>query len=227
VTDPAIPNAPGYGDNWTQILRFPALANPLGTLRNVGLIVRMSYDMPDINYDKMDIEYRSPAGTGAWNNLATFTGTAGPADQGFTFLAVAQTIELRFVVTSDASVSDESFGLDSNGAVVLDNIVVYDLSTATPFYTQNFESSAVGATSGTGWVAETPAAFGNYAGLVAGSGVYQDGTPNTTGMWSFFNGSTDQTIAAVLRMEDSKLTEQEIAALQERIRKARAGEDAK
>jgi len=37
---------------------------------------------------------------------------------------------------------------------------------------------------------------------------------------AFFDGSADQTIAAVLRMEDSKLTEAEIAALQERIRKA-------
>jgi predicted transcriptional regulator len=41
---------------------------------------------------------------------------------------------------------------------------------------------------------------------------------------TFFNGSTDQTIAAVLRLSDSKLSEQEIASLQERIRKARSGD---
>ncbi len=41
---------------------------------------------------------------------------------------------------------------------------------------------------------------------------------------TFFNGSTEQTIAAALRISDSKLSEKEIAALQERIRKARAGE---
>jgi BlaI family penicillinase repressor len=41
---------------------------------------------------------------------------------------------------------------------------------------------------------------------------------------TFFNGSTDQTIAAVLRLSDSKLDEQEIANLQERIRKARSGD---
>ena len=41
---------------------------------------------------------------------------------------------------------------------------------------------------------------------------------------TFFNGSADQTIAAVLRISDSKLSEREIAALQEKIRKARAGE---
>jgi BlaI family penicillinase repressor len=39
---------------------------------------------------------------------------------------------------------------------------------------------------------------------------------------TFFNGSTDQTIAAVLRMSDSKLSEAEISRLEERIRKARA-----
>jgi predicted transcriptional regulator len=39
---------------------------------------------------------------------------------------------------------------------------------------------------------------------------------------TFFNGSADQTIAAVLRVSDSKLTDDEIARLQERIRKARS-----
>jgi predicted transcriptional regulator len=42
---------------------------------------------------------------------------------------------------------------------------------------------------------------------------------------TFFNGSTDQTIAAVLRMSDSKLSEPEIAALEDRIRKAQAREE--
>src|SRR5262245_46795307 len=42
---------------------------------------------------------------------------------------------------------------------------------------------------------------------------------------TFFNGSTDQTIAAVLRMSDSKLSEREIADRQGRSRKARAGEN--
>jgi BlaI family transcriptional regulator, penicillinase repressor len=41
---------------------------------------------------------------------------------------------------------------------------------------------------------------------------------------TFFNGSTAQTIAAMLRMSDSKLSEREVADLQERIRNARAGE---
>jgi len=42
---------------------------------------------------------------------------------------------------------------------------------------------------------------------------------------TFFNGSTDQTIAAVLRMSDSKLSDREIERLQERIRKAQAQEE--
>ncbi len=39
---------------------------------------------------------------------------------------------------------------------------------------------------------------------------------------TFFNGSPDQTIAAVLRVSDSKLSDEEIARIQERIRKARS-----
>ena len=42
---------------------------------------------------------------------------------------------------------------------------------------------------------------------------------------TFFNGSTDQTIAAVLRMSDSKLSDREIERLQERIRKAQSQEE--
>jgi len=39
---------------------------------------------------------------------------------------------------------------------------------------------------------------------------------------TFFNDSADRTIAAVLRMSDTKLSEAGIAALEERIRKARS-----
>jgi hypothetical protein len=42
---------------------------------------------------------------------------------------------------------------------------------------------------------------------------------------TFFNGSGEQTIAAVLRVSDSKLSEDEIARLQQRIRKAQSRED--
>ena len=42
---------------------------------------------------------------------------------------------------------------------------------------------------------------------------------------TFFNGSADQTIAAVLRMSDSKLSDRDIERLQAGIRKARAKEE--
>jgi BlaI family transcriptional regulator, penicillinase repressor len=41
---------------------------------------------------------------------------------------------------------------------------------------------------------------------------------------TFFGGSADQAIAAVLRVSDAKMSKAEIARLQERIRKARAKE---
>ena len=189
ITDPAIPDAPGYGDNWLQILEFPTIINPLGGNRSVSLIFRRSYDMPD-TADKVEVEYRSPAGTGSWNLLGTLTGSAAAADEQFTFVAANTLIEFRFVMTSDASASDESFGYDSAGAIILDNIVLRDNAIGFNFYTQNFESYAVGTTDGGSWIAQIPNPVGNYAGLVSGSNVYQDGSPNTTGMWSFFNGSS-------------------------------------
>jgi len=38
---------------------------------------------------------------------------------------------------------------------------------------------------------------------------------------TFFDGSAEQAVAAVLRMSDAKLTEDEIEQLRERIKKAR------
>lgn len=43
---------------------------------------------------------------------------------------------------------------------------------------------------------------------------------------TFFNGSTDQVIAAALRMSDAKLSKRDVERLQERIRKARLREEA-
>ncbi len=187
VTDPAIPQAPGYGDNWMQILEIPMIINQLAGA--VNLTFRMSRDMPD-SADKMDIQYCSPAGTANWHTLVTYNGTAAAADESITFVPSDITIELRFVMTSDASASDESYGYDSVGAVVLDNILVRNDQYGLVLFSQNFESYAVGTTDGGSWLGEWQQPFGNYAGLVAGTGVYQDGTPNTTGMWSFFNGSS-------------------------------------
>jgi predicted transcriptional regulator len=42
---------------------------------------------------------------------------------------------------------------------------------------------------------------------------------------TFFDGSSEQAIAAVLRMSDAKLSDAEIARLQERIRKSRSKGD--
>jgi predicted transcriptional regulator len=42
---------------------------------------------------------------------------------------------------------------------------------------------------------------------------------------TFFNGSTDQVIAAALRLSDGTLTDRDIGRLQERIRRARERED--
>jgi predicted transcriptional regulator len=43
---------------------------------------------------------------------------------------------------------------------------------------------------------------------------------------TFFGGSADQTIAAVLKLSDSKISEQEIARLQAHIRRARSKDSA-
>jgi len=186
VTDPVIPAAPGYGDNWTQILRFPSVTNPYGGTRSILIGLLMSYDLPD-PFDKVQVEYRSPAGSGPWVLLDTFTGSA--TDYYGWQVTPSGPVELRFVVTTDWGGSDET-EYDTHGAVELDDVSFEDWILG-GYYLEHFETTPVGATTnGSSWLGETPAGFGNYAGIVSGSTVYQGGTPNTTGIWSFFNGSS-------------------------------------
>lgn len=187
LANPAIRYAPGYGDHWTQILQSKTY-NTSAPSRPVLVNLYMAFDLRDVA-DRLDVEYR-PGTSGPWTLLGAYTGTtpywdvfqwegiSGPGGQ----------IQFRFVVTSDYKDSDES-DEDTNGGVVLDNILVQEVETATLSF-DTFETNAVGATFTPSWIGVVPAPFGNFAGLVAGAGVAQAGTPNNTGVWSFFNGSS-------------------------------------
>jgi hypothetical protein len=186
-TDPAYVSSAGYGNYWTQILESDPVAVTPG--RPVGLLATVTYDVEQ-DYDFIYIEYKSNGGP--WTTIGTLNGAqptptvTGWAADGAN---VGSTIQFRFVMTSDFSVSDED-GQDTHGAMVIDDVRIVDALTNTNYNVQNFESASVNATAAGIWHGVTPPPFGNYAGLVSGSNVHQIGTPNNTFMWSFFNGSS-------------------------------------
>jgi len=186
LTDPVIQYAPGYGDVWLQILETNLLPiTPFDDLLFGGV---MSMDLQP--GDRLDIEYRTAA-SGPWTNLESYTGSSyGPSSfQSPVFPGPASVIQFRVVLSSDLTGSDES-GPNTNGAVAFDEIGVYQPVTLTPIYVDTFESSSVGDTTTPLFHAVVPSPFGNYAGLVSGAGVVQNGTANTSHVWSFFNGSS-------------------------------------
>jgi hypothetical protein len=189
ITDPAYASPPGYGNAWTQYLESIVLGwIPSNSAK---LSFRASYDFWN-SLDRLHVEYRS--GAGAWTHLATFTGTdfSGAVHEYIIPGASlpAGTLQFRFVVTTNVALSDED-GFNTNGAVILDEIYVTNTTTTNVVLASTFESDPNGSTSTADWTGTTPAPFGNYGGLVSGASVVQAGTPNTTAMWSFFNGSAE------------------------------------
>lgn len=189
LIDPFIKYAPGYGDGWTQILQsVPIATTPDDFFAYLSCTLRRDLAA----WDYVDVEYR--IASGPWELLerlhplfpvtSVFYQWAPPVAE------TPSTIEFRFVMVSDFNASDESES-DTRGAVLLDNVRVQDWDGNDLLPMEQFESYAVGSTSTTNWSASVPVAFGNYAGLVPGSGVVQSGTPNTTHVWSFFNGSSE------------------------------------
>jgi hypothetical protein len=183
----SVATPPGYGNDWDQF--FQSVAFP--TTGSVSLAYDIRYDT-ETGYDYVNVDYLSK--TGNWNTLQSYTGAATtsglvavPAD------SLAGSATFRFNLQSDVYGSDEDGIFPSDGAVVIDNIVVSDMGGVVD--TQDFESEAVGAlvTADGDWFADIFPPFGDYSGLFDGSTVLQEDSlvTNTTHLWGFFNGSPD------------------------------------
>jgi len=178
---------PGYGNEWDQF--FQSVAFP--TNGPVSLSYDIRYDT-ETGYDNVYVDYLSK--TGNWNTLDSYTGagtTSGFAQVPAESLATNATF--RFRLLSDFYGSDGDGIFPTDGAVVIDNIVVSDMGGVVD--TQDFEGEAAGAlvTADGDWFAGIVSPFGDYSGLFDGSTVLQEDSlvSNTTHLWGFFNGSPD------------------------------------
>jgi len=147
--------APGYGNNWSQMLITDAISF-------VGAIVfsyHLVYDSePD--YDFTFVEY--DAGGGNWQRLATYDNFGDTIAQHYVPLTIARS-KLRFRFTSDGAWSDQDGLWNTDGAAIVDALRVRDIASYNNY--QDFESIPPNAVHAGIWHARPEIAFGKYSGL--------------------------------------------------------------
>jgi hypothetical protein len=147
--------APGYGNNWSQMLVTDAISL-------VGAMIfsyHLAYDSePD--YDFTYVEY--DGGGGNWQRLAVYDNFGDTIAQHYIPLTISRT-KLRFRFTSDGAWSDQDGLWDTDGAAIVDALRVRDHAAYNNY--QDFESVPVNAVNAGIWHAQPEIAFGNYSGL--------------------------------------------------------------
>jgi len=150
--------APGYGNDWEQILVTDAISFE-------GILTfsyRVAWDS-EPGYDVTHVEY--DAGGGNWREIVSYTGNGSSAESHSLVLTQAQT-KLRFRFASDFAWSDKDGSWDTDGACIVDEIRVRDLAGLDVY--QDFESVPVNALNAGIWHARVPKPYGMYSGLRSG-----------------------------------------------------------
>ena len=179
---------PGYGNNWDQV--FESVTFPVTGAVNVSYRVR--YEVEPSYEDVNHVSYLSKSDL--WHDLVTYRGGSGSGLENFPIPpdSLNGSTRFRFRFHSDYAWSDEDGKINTDGAIIVDDILITDANGTVD--SQDFESEAVGAltTSDGDWSASGYEPFGDHAALVNGASVLQEApVPNLTSMWAFINGSTD------------------------------------
>ena len=157
--------APGYGNNWNQMLRTYEFAFS-------GALYLSYHGMFDseADYDYTHVEY--DLGNDDWVNVTSWDGHGVDTIVTHEILIPKNSTKLRFHFTSDGAWSDEDGRGNTDGACVIDSINIwYDAGIPTPIDFEDFEDWAVGATDndagGDLWKAFPGEAYGQYIGLAS------------------------------------------------------------
>ena len=186
---------PGYGNLWQQLL-----CSKCFTLSGNATVSYLASWDSEAGFDYTYVEY-DPGCSGNWSRVSTVNGGQGSYDnqQGSTaesfVLTGAQhggSAKFRFNFIADGAYSDSDGLWDSDGAFIVDNLVVQDGTGI--LSNETFEAEAVGAhgTVDAHWNSCNLPGYGNYAGLLPGISILQQDpcARDITCMWTFFNGST-------------------------------------
>jgi hypothetical protein len=150
---------PGYGNNWNQMLVTDAFE-----FQGLITFCYHGYFDSEPDYDQTAVEY--DAGAGNWVEIALYDGVVDTIALHELLLAQAKT-KLRFHFTSDGAWSDEDALWDTDGAFIVDSIIVADIGGTIDY--EDFESNTVCVrdTRGAGgiWYGDVETPFGEYSGL--------------------------------------------------------------
>ena len=150
---------PGYGNGWNQML-------VTDEFEFQGLISFSyhGYFDSEPDYDQTSVEY--DAGAGNWVEIALYDGAIDTIAVHELLLSQAKT-KLRFHFVSDGAWSDEDALWDTDGAFIVDSIIVADVGGTIDY--EDFEASSVCVrdTRGIGglWYGDVETPFGQYSGL--------------------------------------------------------------
>jgi hypothetical protein len=185
---------PGYGNNWDQLACSPCFSVS-GEVELTYLIAWDSepgYDGTEIEIDNCDDNWATIASTANSRNGDVYDGFSPVRFDTVTVSDTLHTgsVRFRFHFTSDGGWSDQDGIWNTDGAIILDSLVVKD-GTGQISY-EDFESAAVGDNGSGDWNSCNMIGYGDYAALYPGLQLLQE-DPCFTDldcMWSFFTGSS-------------------------------------
>jgi len=185
---------PSYGNSWAQTFT----SKPFAYTGGVHLEYLIRWDI-EPGYDALEVRYKDE--NDEWQRIAVngwylYDGTSVGAifeSWDLSDSTLADSIQIQFLFTSNGAWSGEDGLWPTDGAYLLDSLMISDSLGVLTF--QDFESEPVGAlaTNDGHWVAGEPDPFGDFAGLFPGVTVLQeDGCRfNSTALWGFFSGSSE------------------------------------
>lgn len=148
-------NAPGYGNNWNQMLQ----TDPITFVGAIRFAYHIVYDSePDYDYTRVYVD----AGGENWQLLSEYTADGEEVIEHFIPLTTART-KLRFHFTADGAWSDQDGLWNTDGGCIVDSLVIRDA--ATYYNYQNFEAAPVNALRAGIWYAKPEDPYGKYSGL--------------------------------------------------------------
>jgi hypothetical protein len=191
--------APGYGDRWNQsFCTKSCLSVGLGVYVEFDAAwdAEPNYDWTTLQVDQCDNHWLDVyGGYGVWDGRSESSpGVPGSVSHSIRIddrFYPSGSLRIRFNFDSDGYESDYDGLYNSDGAFILDNIVVYD-TTGTLVALEDFEDEAWGDHDADDWESCNLPGYGSYAGLFQGGLVVQEDPciRNLSCFWGFFEGST-------------------------------------
>ena len=189
---------PGYGNNWIEVFESVAFS----VLEYVTVSYKVHWDS-EPGYDETFVQFFNKSGY--WENLPVRNGGAGFYDgtgEAIDSLvidpaSVGDSLRLRFYFTSDGSWSDEDGLWPTDGAILIDSLVITDATGTVDF--QDFETESPGdkRTSDGDWRVKPRQPFGDFSKLYSGTTMLQQDNCafNFSSLWAWIDDPANSNYA--------------------------------